>query len=76
MMPELNGQETLTKIREIEASAGIAAADRVKVVMVTALADSDNIVDAYGRGACNAYLTKPVTTGVLQGQLRELGLLA
>ena len=74
MMPELDGQETLMRIREIEMSAGVSVAEQVKIVMITALADSQNIIEAYGKGACVAYLTKPVTTRVLRGQLRDLGL--
>ena len=60
MMPGINGQETLKRIRQIEKDKGIAGFDCVKVIMTTALGDSDNLTTAFVEQA-DGYLVKPIT---------------
>ena len=43
MMPEINGQETLTKIREIEKKRNTSGVPDVKIIMITSKEDTDNI---------------------------------
>lgn len=74
MMPKLDGQQTLMQIRELEKTVGISPLGQVKVVMITALDDSESIMDALVKGGCHGYLTKPVTRSQVQQQLIELGL--
>ncbi len=74
MMPKMDGQEVLAEIRRVEQERGIAAADRSKVMMTTVLDDSGNIMDAFTKGQCEAYLTKPISKVKLHDQLLELGL--
>lgn len=59
MMPEMNGQDALKKIREAEKRAGIAGLDRAKIIMTTALGGSDDILTAF-RDECDGYLVKPI----------------
>lgn len=59
MMPEMDGQEVLKKIRKLEESKNILGSDSVKIIMTTALDDSDNINLAF-REQCEAYLIKPI----------------
>lgn len=53
MMPQMSGREVLAKIREAHPM------DTLPVIMVTAVAESDRIVDALEAGA-NDYVTKPI----------------
>ncbi len=71
MMPELNGHEALQQIREFEKSKGIVAPNLVKVVMTSALSDSENVSSSY-RFGCEGYLVKPVSRDELEAQLRLL----
>jgi len=57
MMPEMDGIETLKRIRSQKSASALP------VIMVTARSESDNIVDALELGA-NDYVTKPVDFAV------------
>ncbi len=46
-----------------------------KVLMITALDNSQNIMEAMVGGRCQAYLTKPVSRMRLEEQLRTLHLI-
>lgn len=74
MMPGMDGQEVLKKIRELEAEAGITGLDGVKVVMTSALQDSKNVMEAFWSG-CEAYLIKPLKKADVMAKLEKLGLL-
>lgn len=74
MMPEMDGQEVLKKIREIEAKKGIFGSDSVNIVMTTALDDSVNIKKAF-REQCESYLIKPIRKTSLIKILTEFGLI-
>lgn len=56
----MDGQQALQEIRRIEERHGIRGLDMVKVIMVTAVDDSSNIMKAFRQGQCEAYLTKPL----------------
>ncbi len=72
MMPEIDGQETLEKIREVEVYNGIKGLDGVKVVMTTALDDFDNIKKAFVNQA-EGYVVKPIERDKIVKKLIELG---
>jgi len=55
----MDGQQALQEIRRIEERHGIRGLDMVKVIMVTAVDDSSNIMKAFRQGQCEAYLTNP-----------------
>lgn len=74
MMPRMDGQETVRRLRELEASAGVPASRECKVVMVTALGDVKNVFKAYYKGGAYTYLTKPIDATVLLQMLRDLGM--
>lgn len=74
MMPEMNGQEALQKIRQIERERGIGGSDAVKVVMTTALDDGKNIMQALVRGGSDGYLTKPLDQKNMEKLLTSLGI--
>ncbi|MFP4175766.1 MAG: response regulator [Planctomycetota bacterium] len=74
MMPEVDGQEALRKIRDNEAERGISSTRGAKVVMTTALGNVSNVSEAYSN-LCDAYLVKPIDKKDLIQTLRDLGLM-
>jgi two-component system chemotaxis response regulator CheY len=74
MLPEINGQEVLKRIRNLEKKHGILGEDCVKIVMMTALGDNRNIIEAF-RSQCEGYIIKPVTKEKILLQLTALDLL-
>lgn len=74
MMPVMDGQEALQEIRKIENKNGIMGLDATKVIMITAVDDSKNIMKAFRQGQCEAYLTKPLDREKLLKHLDDLGL--
>jgi len=75
MMPEMDGQTTLKKIRELEEAKGILSTTGAKIIMTTALVDVKNIVDAF-KGLCDGYMVKPVKKSELLAKLKSLKLIA
>lgn len=75
MMPKMSGHEVLREIRRIEKDRGIYGTEAAKVLMVTALDDTKNIMEAMMEGRCAAYLTKPINRANLLEQLRHLQLI-
>ncbi|MGN7611557.1 response regulator [Magnetococcales bacterium HHB-1] len=74
MMPFMDGQETLLKIRQLEEEAYGTPLDMQQcavIIMVTCLDDSDNITEAYSHGLCNDYLFKPITKQKLIKKLQD-----
>lgn len=75
MMPEMDGQEALKAIRGHEDAQGIYPGNGVKIIMTTALSDSDNVMTAF-REQCDGYATKPIERDKLVQKLVELKLIA
>lgn len=74
MMPEMDGQVVLNRIREIEAENGIVGLDAVKIIMTTALDDYDNIKSAF-KNQAEGYLVKPIDKDKVVKTLLNLHLL-
>lgn len=73
MMPKLDGQEALKKIRQLEVDKGIQYPNSSRVIMTTALSDGKNIMGDFKSGA-EIYLTKPVDKQKLYDELERLGI--
>lgn len=74
MMPGMDGQEVLKNIRALEEKKGIFGSNSVKIIMTTALDDSDSIRTAF-REQCESYLIKPISKSKLISILVSLGLI-
>lgn len=74
MMPEVDGQAALRGIRSMEESEGVLVGNGVKIIMVTALSDKENIFTAF-KSLCDAYLVKPIDKAKLLKHLREFRLI-
>lgn len=72
MMPDMDGIEALQEIRSIEKQNNIALAEGSKIVMVTALADKQNVLSAFSKG-CEYYLVKPIQQAKVFELLDEMG---
>ncbi len=75
MMPAMDGQETLRKIRSLEKEKEIKSGDRVKVIMTTALEDQKNVTEAFLRGEAASYIVKPISKKKLLREIRKLGMI-
>jgi len=71
MMPEMDGQECLKRLRRIERELHVPSGSETKIVMTTALDSARSIMEAYYRGGCTAYLIKPIVKDKLFSTLRE-----
>lgn len=76
MMPEMDGQECLKALRRIEAEMKVPPQQEAKIFMTTALDSMKNVMEAYHRGGCTAYLVKPIALEKLHATLREYKLIA
>ena len=74
MMPSMDGQETLRNIRQIEKEAGISKHMQTKVIMLTALSDQRNVVEAFFKGGASAYIVKPIDKEKLISEMKKLQL--
>ena len=71
-MPVMDGHETLKNIRRIEEDNEIFLGAGVKIVMVTALRDKENVLSAFHEG-CEYYLVKPFQQKKLFELLEAMG---
>jgi two-component system chemotaxis response regulator CheY len=75
MMPHMNGQEALLKIRQLEADLGIRDSNAVKVIMTTAVDDKKHVTEAFYQGGAASYFVKPINRDKFLGELKILGLI-
>lgn len=73
VMPDVDGNEALMRIRALESERGTLSSRGVKIIMTTSLSDPQQVVGAF-RALCDAYLLKPVDTAELLRHLRSLRL--
>ena len=71
-MPKVDGIKLIKVIRTMEKQQSIATAERVRIIMMTALADVDYVDQAFALG-CDAYASKPIDTDKVEEVLAKLG---
>ncbi len=76
MMPEMDGHEALRAIRQIEKKMGVSGSSEVPVVMVTALDDPKNVMDAYYKGGATGYMAKPIDRTLFIHLLKQYKLIS
>lgn len=74
LMPQVDGQQVLKGIRNMEEAEGIMIGNGVKIIMVTALSDKENVFTAF-KELCDAYIVKPISKTKIIGHLKEFGLI-
>jgi len=76
MMPVLDGQQALVKIREHEKKLNIPQGLESKIIMTTALDDPKSVFKSLYQGGATSYLVKPIGKTKLLRELRTFGLLS
>jgi two-component system chemotaxis response regulator CheY len=71
-MPDMIGQEVVTRFRELEKSWAIAPDAVTKILMVTAKRTVRDIASSYYEG-CDGYVTKPTKPDDLYQALAKIG---
>ena len=74
MMPKMDGQHVLKKIREAESCRGVQGHAGVKIVMTTALGDKLNVLSAF-KAQCDGYIVKPLDKEKVLKELSGLGII-
>ena len=74
MMPKVDGVKVLKAIRDFETKQGVGSEQRSKVIMTTALAETDYVNQAFEIG-CEAYAAKPIDTNKMLEVIKKLGLI-
>jgi two-component system chemotaxis response regulator CheY len=74
MMPKVDGVKVLKHIKELETQKGILPEKRAKIIMTTALAETQFVQNAFEIG-CDAYAAKPIDTDKLVEVLVKLRLI-
>ena len=70
MMPEMDGQQALRRIRDLELQSGTVSTNGAKIVMTTALDQPREVFAAFYE-LCDDYLVKPIDTRRLIEILHE-----
>ena len=74
MMPKVDGVKVLKYIRDLESQQGVLPEKRSKIIMTTALAETQFVQNAFDIG-CDAYAAKPIDTQKLIDVLKKLVLI-
>lgn len=74
MLPNIDGQAAIEKIREMEEQMRIRQNNKAIIIMTTSRAETDDIKNAMKAGA-SWYLIKPIDRKKLLYKLRELNLI-
>lgn len=71
MMPRLSGHEALEAIRQVENKQDPLPEKRAKIIMTTALDDSQNILKSFNN-KCDGYITKPYSWDKLETEMERV----
>ena len=71
MMPEMDGQDALKRMRQLESEHGPDGVMNTAIFMTSALDTGTQVVEAFFRGGCTDYLTKPITHDKQLDKMRE-----
>lgn len=71
MMPKVDGVKVLKAIRDFETQRGLLPENRVKIIITTALADTEYVHKSFELG-CEAYAAKPIDTDKLVEVMKKL----
>jgi two-component system chemotaxis response regulator CheY len=71
MMPKVDGVKVLKAIRDFEKQRGLLPEKRVKIIMITALDDTEYVHKAFELG-CEAYAAKPIDIDKLIEVMKNL----
>lgn len=74
MMPRVDGIKVLKTMRDLEEKLNVKFENKAKIVMTTALGETDIVKQAFEYG-CDAYASKPIDTQKLLEVMSNLNLI-
>ena len=74
ILPEISGEEVLREIRDVENNLGVKEAERVKIIICSALSDYENVIKIVKK-QCDAYISKPFHKQIIYNTLKKLKLI-
>lgn len=74
ILPRMDGQEVLKKIRKIEHERGKFAHEGVKIIMITSISDFESVKKAFASD-CRSYVVKPIDEQKIVKELKNLQLI-
>ncbi|HZJ84651.1 MAG TPA: response regulator [Syntrophomonadaceae bacterium] len=74
MMPKVDGVKALKTIRQLEEQKGLLPEKRAKIIMTTALAQTEYVKSAFDY-ECDGYAAKPIDIGKFTEVLEKLNLI-
>lgn len=74
MMPKIDGVKVLKAMRDLESEKHISKEKKSKIIMTTALGESDIVKTAFEYG-CDAYASKPIDLDKFREVLGKLGII-
>lgn len=75
MMPEMDGHQALQKMRTFEQASDLFQGREATVFMVTCLDAPKDVCQAFFKGRCTDYITKPIIKDRIIEKMREYDLL-
>ena len=75
MMPNIDGIEAVTTMRDMEKDFGVDPGNEVQIIMITAIGDSKTIMDSFYKHGVNSYIVKPLIKEKLDDEIKRLGLI-
>ena len=74
LMPEMDGNQVLSKIRELEREKHIPEKLKVKIIMISGVSEKERVMTCL-RDGCDDFLVKPLETRPLINKIRHFGFL-
>lgn len=74
MMPRIDGHRALKEIRDLEESFGVIGYEKAKIIMTSAIKDSETIKSTFQNHA-DGYLVKPILKNKIVKELSRLELI-
>ncbi len=74
MMPKVDGVKVLKAIRDLESQNKIQPENKAKIIMTTALGETQIVKTAFDYG-CDAYASKPIDIAKFNEVLGKLGII-
>lgn len=71
MMPKIDGVKVLKAIRDLENQRKIDSNEKAKIIMTTALGETEIVIKAFDYG-CDAYASKPIDIEKLKEVLEKI----
>ncbi len=72
LMPNLDGNEAVKKIRQIEKENGIKQRNEVNIIMTTVKRDPKTVIKSLYKSGANAYIAKPINENILLKELAKM----